>query len=94
MWVHLIALQLALEGGWPADRLIWIRKTAADAFDRWPWLEPPASMGPVTIVDVVANGGIGIADVGRRWVEGAWSAWAAHHGTVRERAAALVARLG
>lgn len=94
VWVHLIALHLALAGGWPADRLIWIRQMAADAFDRWPWLEPPAAMGSVTIADVAAAGDTGIVDVRRRWVEGAWSAWDAHHDAVRERAAWLLARLG
>lgn len=94
VWVHLIALHLALEGGWPADRLIWIRQAAADAVDRWPWLVPPGSMGPLTFVDVAVAEDARLADAGRRWVEGAWLAWEADHAAVRERAASIIARLG
>ena len=41
-----------LEAGWRVDRAVRLRAAAADAFDRWPWLVPPSSMGSITVVDV------------------------------------------
>ena len=93
VWIHLITLQLVLEDGWRPDQAIRIRKLAADAFDRWPWLEPPRSMGPVTVVDLASAPARDVAGVGRAWVDGAWAAWAGHHQSVRAQAARLVAGL-
>ena len=45
VWVHLIALQLVLEGGWPASQLVRIRKAVGELFPDLPWLEPPAFLG-------------------------------------------------
>ncbi len=97
VWVHLVALHLMLEKGWSADQAIRIRKAAADASAGWPWLEPPASLGPLTIVDVARVAG---ADAGglaaehqrivREWVVGCWEAWSAAHPQVRATAAKVV----
>jgi hypothetical protein len=89
VWIHLIALQLSLERGWRTDQLMRIRAAAADAFDRWPWLEPPRSIGPVTVVDAAARGASD-ASVVDEWVRGAWDAWRDHHPAVRSRAITLV----
>ncbi len=94
VWVHLIALQLVLEGGWPGSQLIRLRTIGADSAAGWPWLTPPASMGPVTAIDVVRAAPGALGETVRSWVEGAWGAWSVHHGSVRTRSAALVARLG
>ncbi len=94
VWVHLIALHLVLEGGWPASRLVRIRTIAADSFDGWGWLEQPASMGPVTIVDLDEASDGPLDDLAQRWVEGVWAAWASQHEAVRAKAAELVAALG
>jgi hypothetical protein len=98
VWIHLVTLCCVLERGWPVGRAVFLRKLAADRFDRWPWLERPDRMGAVTAIDVAtANaGGDGAAvdDLVLRWVGGAWGAWAAHHGAVRARATELVAALG
>jgi hypothetical protein len=89
VWVHLIALHLVIEGGWPVTQAVRLRAAAADAFDGWPWLEPPQSMGSVTVVDV-AEGGADDATVVERWVRGAWEAWKGHHPAVRGRALTVV----
>ena len=89
VWIHLAAMHLVLRRGWPAERLIEIRRVAADAYDGWPWLTPPASMGPVTAVDVAAAPADEVADRVRAWVEGASAAWTAHDPEI----AALTERL-
>jgi hypothetical protein len=94
VWVHLIALHLVLEAGWPASRLVRVRQLAADASAGWPWLAPPGSMGPVTAIDVESATPGAIGEMVRAWVEGAWAAWDAHHPAVREQARVLIARLG
>lgn len=48
------------------------------------WMEPPASLGPLTVLDVL--NATGQADHNRRvmlWAESVWRAWEPHHGTVR-----------
>jgi hypothetical protein len=89
VWVHLITLHLILEAGWPTSQAIRLRAAGADAFDGWPWLEPPASMGGVTVVDVVeaAEGDASVID---RWVRGAWDAWREQHQTVRSQARTVI----
>jgi hypothetical protein len=90
VWIHLITLQLSLEGGWPTDQLMRIRAAAADSFAAWPWLEPPGSVGPVTIVDVAdrATGDVSVVDA---WVRGAWEAWRDHHTAIRGKAVTIAA---
>jgi hypothetical protein len=94
VWVHLITLHLALEGGWPIEQLVRIRRFGADSSAGWPWLEPPASMGPVTAIDVVQAAPTEAGAVVRAWVEGASAAWAGYQTEVRSEAGRLVARLG
>lgn len=91
VWIHLAAMQLVLERGWPADRLVEIRRTVADANDGWPWLTPPASMGDIGAIDVAAAAADDVAAVVRAWVEAAYSAWADHHGEIRELTNRLLA---
>ena len=94
VWVHLIALCLTLEGGWPPDQLVRVRRFGADSATGWAWLQPPTSMGPVTAIDVTAASPPDVADAVRAWVDGAWAAWTDHHATVRRTADILVARFG
>ncbi len=90
VWIHLTTLCFVLERGWPVDRAVRLRTVAADAFDGWPWLEPPTSMGSVTAIDVAAatvdGSEPGTAAVVQAWIEGAWQAWTRHHPAVRARA--------
>jgi len=94
VWVHLIALQLVLEGGWPTSQLIRLRKTVGDLFPDLSWLEPPAFLGPVTFPDLDEASDGPLDDLARAWVDGVWAAWSVHHAAVRSKAAALVAALG
>jgi hypothetical protein len=82
VWIHLAAMHLVLRRGWPADRLMEIRRTMADAFDDWRWLPPPPSMGPVTAVDVASAPADEVAERVRAWVEGASAAWADHEADI------------
>ena len=98
VWTHLLTLCFVLERRWPVDQAIRLRRLAADSFRAWPWLEPPESMGDVSAIDVcraleARDGGRAI-DLTRRWVDEAWSAWAARHDPVRARADELARRLG
>jgi len=98
VWIHLVTLCFELERGWPVEQAVRLRRVAADAFDRWPWLDPPASKGPVTAIDLarILDAGDGATAVAltRRWVDGAWAAWVDRHRAVRARADSLTSRLG
>ena len=94
VWVHLIALHLVLEGGWPTRQLVRIRKAVGDVFPDLPWLEPPSFLGEVTFPDLdAASDDPQLDDLARRWVAGVWAAWAVHHDAIRARSAELVAAL-
>lgn len=93
VWVHLITLHLVLERGWPASQAVRLRTMAADSSDVRTWLEPPASMGPVTAVDVAGAQDDDLGEVVRAWIDGAWGAWMSHHPAVRSTAARLVTQL-
>ena len=96
VWIHLITLCFVLERGWPVVQAIRLRGIGADAFDRWPWLDRPESMGEVTVVDVgravEAGKGATAAELVEAWIDAAWGAWSAHHSSVRARTDALAAR--
>ncbi|MEZ6195868.1 MAG: DUF5946 family protein [Planctomycetota bacterium] len=82
--VHLISLHLVLEREASPDRALRAIRAAVSGPDHFRWLEPPASMGPVTVVD--AHAAVDAADHARRvraWAESAWAAWSGHHEAVR-----------
>jgi hypothetical protein len=94
VWIHLVTLCFTLERGWPAERAVRLRRVGADAFDGWPWLQPPDSMGEITAMDVAMEPDPTAA--GRlvdRWIDGAWAAWSGSHPAIRSRADALAALL-
>lgn len=93
VWVHLIALHLVLEGGWPSSQLVRLRRLGADASHGWPWLEPPPSLGAVTAIDLATAMAETGGAVAQRWVGGAWAAWRPHADAVRATATDLVQRL-
>ena len=98
VWIHLLTLCFVLERRWPVDQAVRLRRLGADAFHGWPWLAPPDSMGEVSAIDVAAalasGDGSSAISMTRRWVDGAWAAWASHHPVVRARADALARQLG
>jgi hypothetical protein len=91
VWIHLVSLCLRLERGLPDDVTIRLVQRLASEKRDYPWLEPPASLGTVTIVDVHAASTAEehVATV-RVWSESAWEAWAVHREDIREVAAGLI----
>jgi hypothetical protein len=48
------------------------------------WLEPPTSMGGVTVLRALqAEDADEYGKVARVWAESVWKAWSAYHGIVR-----------
>jgi len=87
VWIHLVSLCLRLEHGLADDATIrHIQRLASEKRD-YPWLEPPSSLGAVTVVDVHAATTTEdhVAAV-RRWCESAWDAWAGYRDEIRELA--------
>ena len=86
--VHLIRLHLLLEGGLPHERANDAMVALSARPQRFPWLDPPPSLGEVTVLDVHRE-----ADPSdhmgwvRRWARSVWEAWSPHHDTVRRWAA-------
>ena len=83
--VHLISLYFVLERGLkPSEATDRMRRALTDK-SRFVWLEPPPSMGDITVVDVV-----NITDptehqaMVNRWARSAWEAWRAHHAQIRQ----------
>lgn len=86
--VHLVGLHLQLERETPTERLYVARQRVASLGKEGKldlmWLEPPASMGEVTVLCALETGDPAkYAEVVRWWAGSVWEAWGAHHETVR-----------
>ncbi len=83
--VHLISLYFVLERGLtPTEATGKMRHALMDK-SRFVWLQPPPSMGGITVADVVNV--INPAEheaVVKRWAHSAWEAWSAHHARIRK----------
>lgn len=82
--VHLISLHLVLERELSADKATKAIRWATTHKARFCWLEPPGSLGDLTVLDV--HGAADLAEHTRcvtRWAESAWAAWSPHHDTIR-----------
>ncbi len=88
--VHLISLCLLIE----QDRPAWLASSArgrivgrlltALGLTQWPYLAPPVHRGAVTAAEVYrATGPEELDELVLQWTASAWSAWSAHHDTVR-----------
>jgi hypothetical protein len=88
--VHLISLCLQLEHDYSSDQ-------ARDALNRatrhkaeFVWLDPPPSLGAVTILDVrAADDPAAFKDVVRGWAQSVWQAWEHYHAGLRDWAIRL-----
>ncbi|HKP54400.1 MAG TPA: DUF5946 family protein [Chloroflexia bacterium] len=61
----------------------------------FPWLEPPASLGPITVLDLLNATDAGDYDRKiRLWAESVWGAWEPHHATIRAWADAWESEAG
>jgi hypothetical protein len=84
--IHLMSLCAILEHGASvadAPRRLhgWAKQRRA-----FEWLEPPSSLGAVTVADAraaIAGNPERYAATVRRWADAAWKAWEPHHGRVR-----------
>ena len=91
VWVHLVGLSLSLEHGFDGVASARAKAGVATPDAIFAWLEPPAALGGMTVLDVLA---VEPADTGaavRRWAEYVWGAWATHQPAIRERAAKFTA---
>lgn len=79
---HLMGLFCALELHLPFEQAVLVMKKAPVA--EFAWLPPPASLGPLTIVDLarVSEETIRLALI-REWAVATWQAWGIYHGVVR-----------
>ena len=82
--VHLTGLYLQLEHGLRPERVAAARQRAASRKADFVWLEPPASLGEITVPYVRdARDPTEHDERVRRWARSAWEAWSPHHETVR-----------
>ena len=90
VWVHLVGLCLVLEHDFNVVMSARAKARVAAPDATFEWLAPPASLGAVTVLDVLAAPDAEGATAVRRWAESVWSAWTAHHAAIRARAAELL----
>lgn len=83
--LHLTALCAVLERSMDPDDATDLLQRRASVVPRptYPWLEPPASPGALTVHDVLVAPPAHRAAVTRRWAEAVWHTWDAHHDRVR-----------
>jgi hypothetical protein len=83
---HLVALGLMFEQGvTPHAATRAMAGLISANKGKFAWLEPPVSMGRLTVVDVVgADSDNDLDRLVGEWARSAWDAWSTHHKTVRE----------
>lgn len=83
--VHLISLYFVLEHGLTPTAATDKMRHALTDKSRFVWLEPPPSMGEITVVDVVnVTDPIEHEAIIERWARSAWAVWGAHHNQIRQ----------
>lgn len=92
--VHLISLCAVLERGYDVSRATELMRRAIARYKgRFVWLERPASLGSVTVLDVAQA--TSLAEHVRcveGWARVAWTAWSAHHRAIHRWVDRLEAR--
>lgn len=82
--VHLVRLCLFLEQGLTPERANAAMLAAAQHKQQYHWLEPPPSLGSLTVADVEAAAGVDEhLSLVQRWAAQMWQVWSPHHATVR-----------
>jgi hypothetical protein len=77
---HLISLHLVLDRGLDAQKATEALRWAATQKGRFIWLEPPPSLGTLTILDMArARDLTEHVRLVERWAKSVWDAWAEHH---------------
>ena len=93
VWGHLIGLCLSLEFGFDGIASARAKALVAAPNATFDWLEPPASLGPVTVLDILATMTPEEHRAGvERWSVSVWAAWAPHAEEIRKRAKRLLER--
>jgi hypothetical protein len=83
--VHLIRLCLFLERGLTPERANDAILAAGKVKHSFTWLEPPTSLGDITVRNVLQTQGAAEHEVMvRNWARSAWSAWTPHHAIVKD----------
>ena len=83
--VHLCGLHLALERGIPPTEVPAHLQRLAGTVREWPHWTPPDDLSKITVRDVALAGSVEEhATLVLRWTEFVWSAWSAHHDTIRQ----------
>lgn len=82
--VHLVRLCLFLEHRLAPERANEAMLAAASHKSRYQWLEPPESLGLLTVADIEAASSVEehLCTV-RNWAAQMWQVWSPHHSTVR-----------
>jgi hypothetical protein len=86
--VHLVGLSLQMERDLRPEELYAAHKkmtsVAKEGKEDILWMEPPASLGELTILYVLeAKGPDEHGERVHEWARSVWEAWAPHHETVR-----------
>ena len=88
--IHLIGLHLMLDRHYESHQSTRFLNQAAETSQDFYWLEPPGSLGGLTILDV--RDAENIKDHTDRvhiWAHTVWQAWQSHHEQIREWADSL-----
>ncbi len=95
VWVHLVGLHLVLERGLENNFVTQTLGALTKRAGALTWLEPPDTLGPITVQDVVDaqkvtehEGAI------RRWSQSVWEAWKPHHKAVEMISSQLLVSQG
>lgn len=83
--LHAISLCAIFERSVGLSEATQVIRQAATQKERFEWLQPPASMGALTIADVHrAEDAVEHARLARQWAESVWAAWSVHHARFRQ----------
>lgn len=83
--VHLVSLQLVLERAVDHSTATGILSQLAAHTENFHWLEPPDSLGELTVNHVLAaTSAIEHREAVLGWANSVWQAWAAHHPVIRD----------
>lgn len=88
--VHLITLYGMIELQRPSAEMATVRKNAVTLADGFYWLEPPADMGTLTVVDVLAAPDAAAHDdIVKHWATQMWHVWKSYHAPIKAWAAQI-----
>lgn len=83
--LHLIRLYMFIEQGLAAEAANDAMLTAGTIKHTFKWLEPPPSLGDVTVLDVYNAGTLDKhIETVKRWANSVWQVWTPHHPTIKE----------